>query len=72
MDANQLTVVPVMPNRNVRFLVVGHGIDLPTLKRQLPVIKHALNKLACALQILWLRKQILDKGDGPSPCQMAV
>jgi hypothetical protein len=58
----RLTVVPVMHNRQARFLVVGAGLDMSDLKQLLPPLKRVLQQLSCAFQILSLRKQLLESG----------
>ena len=60
MDNRQLTIVPVMQSRGVRFLVVGSSIDMSGLAPHMPAIKRALNQISCALQIVYLRRRILD------------
>jgi len=64
-----LTVVPVSHNRQARYLVVGTGLGMSSLKKMLPALKRTLHKLSCTFQILWLRSQVLASepaGDHPA------
>lgn len=60
LDNRQVTVIPVLQNHTVRFVVVGSGMDMPNLGPHVPAIRRALNQISCALQIVCLRRQILE------------
>jgi hypothetical protein len=64
MNDRLLTVIPVTQSRGVRFLVVGGGVDMPTLNQHLPAVKRALGQITYALQIVRLRRQILESAAG--------
>jgi hypothetical protein len=73
MNPRAVTVIPVMEKGNVRFLLLGHGLGWTGLEGLMPAIKRVLHQLSCALQIVSLRRQLLEDGSaGDSPRRAAL
>jgi hypothetical protein len=66
MAADQITVVPVKHSQRIRYVVMGRGLDLPQVRRILPAIRNVAGQVACAFQIVSLRKHLLE---GSASCE---
>lgn len=64
MATDQVTMVPVKQGQQLRYLVLGRGLDLPDLRKIQPAIETVARQVACALQIVKLRRHLLEGNPG--------